>query len=206
MRETKIGVATAGAICAAAACLLIVAAWSGSGDKAPRLPERPASTPASPAAAIAAHTQPSQPATQAAIQAIKERYADVGNRLQTFRHVERELSGFSTDGGTLDAFFDRDALRLVKATFYGETGRSDRAFYYDDSDRPFFVFERESRYKEPLSGVAITREYRAYFHEGRLIRLLDGDRQISAGDAAYASRETELLELSGRLADAARRP
>jgi hypothetical protein len=189
----------------AAACLLIVASCSGSGGGAPR-PERRVSTSAGTVVPLpTVDTQPARQSTQAAIQDIQKRYADIRTRLQSFREVDREVSGLSTEGGTLKAFFDGGTLRLVKATFYGETGRVDREFYYDDRGSPFFAFEKESQYETPLTAVARAREYRYYFHEGRLIRLIDGERQISSEDSSYAARVKAQLALSSRLADIARR-
>ena len=106
----------------------------------------------------------------------------------------------------LQAFFDGPALKLVRATFYGETGRTEREFYYEDSGRPFFVLDVESRYDAPLGATAGKQEYRYYFHDGRLIRLLAGDRQLSTDDPTYAAREKNTLDLSRRLWDAARQP
>lgn len=149
---------------------------------------------------------PAQVPPETAIQDIRNRYADVRRRLSSFREVKRDLTGLSTEGGMLQAFFDGQSPKLARATFYGETGRIDREFYYDDNGRPFFVLEVESRYEAPLGATADKQEYRYYFHDGRLIRLLAGDRQVSSDDAAYAARVKNALDLSRRLLDAARKP
>lgn len=140
-----------------------------------------------------------------AIQDIRNRYAEVGRRLQSFRRVERDASGLSTEGGELKAFFDGDALKLVTATLYGETGRAAQEVYYDEGDRPFFVFRRETSYDKPFGNVASEREHRFYFREGRMIRWLDGKREVPTHDARYAERQQEILELSRTLAEIARR-
>jgi hypothetical protein len=144
--------------------------------------------------------------SETAIQDIRNRYADVRRRLLSFREVKRDLTGLSTQGGMLQAFFDGQAPKLARATFYGETGRIDREFYYDENDHPFFVLEVESRYQAPLGATADKLEYRYYFDEGRLIRLLVGDRQLSSDDAAYTARVKNVLDLSRQLLDAARKP
>jgi hypothetical protein len=167
---------------------------------------QPASTALESAATTAAaNPAPTQAATEAAIQSIKEQYAAIQGRIPSLRRVKRDVSGFSTEGGTMTAFFDGNILRLVQATSYGETGRSFLAIYYGDGGLPFFVLERESRYDEPLSGRETSREYRSYFHEGRLIRLLDGEQQVPVSDAQHAARARQVMELSSRLADEARK-
>jgi hypothetical protein len=185
-----------------AACLL------GAGcsrEVAPAQERAPAtdSIATAPAPPVASPT-PSPPET--AIQRIRDRYADVRRRLPSFREVTRDVTGLSTDGGTLQAFFDGQTLKLVRATIYGETGRADREFYYDESGRPFFVLEVESRYGTPLGAAAAKQEYRYYFDDGRLIRLLAGDRQLSPDDSTHAAREKNVLDLSRRLWDVARLP
>jgi hypothetical protein len=184
------------------ACLLIA---SCSRQVAPpqaraRATDSISSAPASPAAS------PRQVPPETAIQDIRNRYADVRRRLSSFREVKHDLRGLSTEGGILQAFFDGQVLKLARATFYGETGRTDREFYYDESGRPFFVLEAESRYEAPLGATASKQEYRYYFYDGRLIRLLAGDRQVSPDDAAYAARVKNVLDLSRRLLDVARQP
>jgi hypothetical protein len=168
--------------------------------------ERAPATAAISQASASPVASPAQVSTETAIQDIRTRYADVRRRLSSFREVERDVTGLSTEGGKLHAFFDGQALKLVRVTFYGETGRTDREFYYEDNGRPFFVLDVESRYDAPLGATAGKQEYRSYFSDGRLVRLLAGDRQVSADDPAYAAREKNTLELSRRLWDVARHP
>lgn len=104
----------------------------------------------------------------------------------------------------LHAYFDGRVLKLVRATFYGETGQTNREFYYDEDGRAFFVLEIESRYDVPLGATAGTQERRYYFDAGRLIRLLEGDQAVSPDDPAYALREKNVLGLSRQLWDVAR--
>jgi hypothetical protein len=169
-------------VVATVACLLSLAACRGRGGDAP------------------------QSSAEATPQAIEARRTDIANRRQSFKRVERDLSDFSTQGGMLNAFLEGDRLRLIEATLYGETGQSRRDFYYDDSGRLFFVLETESRYEKPFGPVARTHEYRYYFHEGRLIRLVDEGREVSGADVQYASRVKMVIQLSEELSKVARQP
>lgn len=187
-----------------AAVLLIVSACSTSGGHTSAHSQRSAATSSAAAASAMPGTRLSQPSTETIIQRIKQQYADVRNRRHSFRTVEREPGNFSTEGGVLLGFFDGDRLRLVEATFYGETGRAYREFYYDDRGRLFFLFESERLYEKPFSDRSGPHEYRYYFDGERLIRLLDGTRQVSPDDAQYVFRVRELLKLSRLLTDAVR--
>ena len=148
--------------------------------------------------------QPSQSPADAAVQAIDERYAEATRRRGSLRLVERDLGGLSTEGGTLKAYFDGNALRLADAILYGETGRADWTFYYDDVGRPSLVHERDSRYDKPFGEIAQTREHRYYFQEGAVIQVTDDGRQVAPDAAEPASRVKQALELSRQLATAAR--
>jgi hypothetical protein len=181
----------------ATALLLTAAASADARDgEAQKSSPRPPSSP--PRAA--------QPSTAAAIRDIRARYAEVGRRLKSFRSVKRDASGLSAEGGDLRAYFDRDTLRLVRATTYGEMGRAAHEVYYDEEGRPFFVFLKEARYARPFGRVASERTHRFYFRDRRMIRWLDGARQVSPADPRYAAREKEVLDLADSLAELARRP
>jgi len=188
--------------CIAVACLLVASCSRQAA--APRegaaATEPIAPAPASPAVSLT-RTPP-----ETAIQDIRNHYAEVRRRLSSLREVKRDLTGLSTEGGTLQAFFDGQALTMAQATFYGETGRTDREFYYDERGRPFFVLEVESRYEVPIGATAGNEEYRYYFYDGRLIRLLAGDRPVSQDDSAYAARAMNVLDLSRRIGDVAHQP
>jgi hypothetical protein len=186
---------------AVAACVLVA---SCSREVAAPPERAPAADAVSPAPAAAPPRAASQAAPETAIDDIRRRYDDVRGRLSSFREVKRDLPGLSTEGGMLQAFFDGQALMLARATFYGESGRVEREFYYDESGRPSFVLEVEMPYETPLGAATGRREYRYYFYEGRLIRLLSGDRQVPPDDAAHATRVKNVLDLSQRLRGAAR--
>lgn len=185
-----------------AACLLVASCSREANPPQERTPGTDAIT----AAQATPSASPPQIPTESAIASIRTRYADVRRRLSSFREVTRDLAGLSTQGGMLQAYFDGQVLKLVRATFYGETGRTNREFYYDDDGRVFFVLEIDSRYDAPLGATAGTQERRYYFDGGRLIRLLAGDQPVSPDDAAYGLRERNALDLSRQLWDVARRP
>jgi len=196
------GVTPAGILSVAvAACVLVTGC---SRQPAPPEERAPATEAIAPAPAQPPVSSP-QVAPPTAIDEIRTRYQDVNRRRSSLREVTRDLTGSSTEGGMLHAFFDGDSLTLAQATFYGETGRADREFYYDASGRPYFVLEVESRYEAPFGATAGKQEYRYYFYDGRLIRLLAGDQQVPPDDAAYAARVNNVLDLSRQLSDAARR-
>jgi hypothetical protein len=114
---------------------------------------------------------------------------------------------FSTEGGTLNAYFDGGKINLIVVTLYGETGRSDEEYYYDDSGNLFFVLRKESRYGGPFGKTVSVREDRFYFREGELIQWLDNEKKRVPSDSAeYKRQEENLLEFSKTLAETAQLP
>jgi hypothetical protein len=145
------------------------------------------------------------PGGEAAISAIRRRYAAINRGLSKFRMVKRELSGFSTEGGELVAYFDGPTVVKVAATHFGETGRSFEEFYYWDG-KLIFVFHRRETYDEPMSGkVSKTAEERFYFDDGRLIRWLDPrGRAVAPDSGEYREAQARHLESSERFVEGAR--
>ena len=139
------------------------------------------------------------------ISSIRARYAAINKNLARYRVVKKELSGFSTEGGELVAYFDGPSVVKMAATHLGETGRSVEEFYYRDG-KLFFVFRRRETYDEPMSGkVSKTAEDRFYFDDGRLIRWLDPrGRAVAPGRGEYREAQALYLDSSQRFVEGAR--
>lgn len=139
------------------------------------------------------------------ILSIRRRYATINKSLAKYRVVKKELSGFSTEGGELVAYFDGPAIVKIAATYHGETGRAFEEFYYWN-EKLIFVFRRRDTYDRPLSGKVVkTRENRFYFSNDELIRWINEDAQhVAPGNSQYAESKTHYLSLSKRFTEGAR--
>ena len=141
----------------------------------------------------------------AAISAIRRRYASINRATAKYRAVKKELSGFSTEGGELVAYFDGESVVKLTATHFGETGRSLEEFYYWDG-KLIFVFRRQETYDVPLSGrVSKAAEDRFYFDDGRLIRWLDSrGRAVAPGRGEYREAQARYLDSSKQFVEGVR--
>jgi len=139
------------------------------------------------------------------IQSIRKEYAAINKRAGKYRRVNKELSGFSLEGGKLVAYFDGSAIVKILATYYGESGRSLEEYYYAN-ERLIFVFRKEFRYDTPMSGKVVhTYENRFYFADERLIEWLDSQgRPAPNGIADYQQKQDEFLETSRKFVQGAR--
>lgn len=139
------------------------------------------------------------------ISSIRRRYATINKSLAKYKVVKKELSGFSTEGGELVAYFDGPAIVKIEATYLGETGRAFEEFYYRN-EKLIFVFRKQDTYNEPMSGKVVkTRESRFYFSNDELIRWINENaKQVAPGSSEYPETQTHYLSSSKRFTEGAR--
>lgn len=148
---------------------------------------------------------PSDADVESEVQGIDTHCAEVTGQISGLRKVEKDLKGLSAEGGTLQAWLDGKRPALFRATIFGETGRSEPEVCYGKGGRLRRIAVRESRYDRPMGKVVETREHRLYFQGERLIRWIGADGQpVPADRPEYEVRRRESLELSEKLAEAAR--
>lgn len=162
----------------------------------------------SPAPEPPATGSPSAAGLEALISSAMERCAGVRGRLDSYRKVERDLtglSGLSAEGGELTAWLDGGRPAFITAKAYGETGRAEYQLCYGEDGGLLELRSEESRYDEPMSGQVVeTRVERFFFHDGKLARWTVGERPPVAQtlSAEAGARAGELLELSRTLSEA----
>lgn len=102
------------------------------------------------------------------------------------------------------AYFDGPAIVKIAATYYGEGGRADEEYYYQD-EKLIFVYRKDSTYSRPLSGKVIRKsENRFYFKGDQLIKWLDeSGKEVSPGTESQKQQD-ECLASSNQFLVAAR--
>lgn len=136
---------------------------------------------------------------------IRSRYAAINKNIRRYKKVNRELSGYSAEGGTMEAYFDGVNIKKLVAHFYGEMGRTDEEYYFWN-DQLIFVFRRESHYDRPLSGKVISiKENRFYFDNLHMIRWIDETgKQVPTSNSDYIGKQNDYLENSREFVGLAR--
>lgn len=71
--------------------------------------------------------------------------------IPTMRLDTANVYGLSTEGALLEAAYSDSALRRLRATYYGESGRAAQTFYYDATGL-VVVHRVDVAYTTPLSG------------------------------------------------------
>lgn len=153
---------------------------------------------------VAGTASANSPQEKDAISAIRRRYAAINKNPAKFRTVKKELSGFSTEGGELTAYFDGAAIVKIAVVNNGETNNFFEEFYYLN-EKLIFVYRKQEIYDEPMAKVVKTKEHRFYFNDGELIRWVnENGRQVAAGSREYTEMRVHYLGLSKLLVEGAR--
>jgi hypothetical protein len=142
----------------------------------------------------------------------RRNYGHIERNLEHFKRMETDLSGYSTEGGTLVAYFHDGAVRKLIARYFGEAGQATEEYYFAGG-RLFFVLRTELRYDKPLSaaaenkrrvGTAASRlQTRSYFADGRLVRWVDQSGKARPADKEFTTQERETLAQARRLLSSA---
>ena len=127
---------------------------------------------------------------------IREKFGAVNYNINSYKKVKKELMDESTEGGELEAFFKKEELKKIVASYYGEMGKLIKEYYFWDNDL-FFVFTQEYSYDMPVymdgSKVDKIDENRYYVHNDKLIRWLDPNKE-KVSKSKFIQKETEILQ------------
>ncbi len=121
---------------------------------------------------------------------LRDQYLAIRRALPSLSVDSTDLRGLSTEGGHAKVYRDSTRhVRLVQMTLYGETGKLEAEYYYQQ-DTLFFAYEKDFRYNVPFDitpklakelgteafDPAKTKmfENRYYFSRGRLVQWLNG--------------------------------
>ncbi len=145
------------------------------------------------------------PQSEDPIASIRQHYAQINRSPSKYKKVKKELSGFSTEGGQLVAYFDGPNIMKIAAAFYGESGKASEEYYYWDGQL-IFVLRTDYRYNKPLSGKVVrTTVDRFYFSHNKLIRWIDENgKQVTSDTSEYQDKEKEYLGNSKQFTEGAR--
>jgi hypothetical protein len=127
------------------------------------------------------------------IRTIRRHYSIVNNNLRHYSHTERELTGYSTEGGFLNAYFLGSKPRKVVVQLYGCQSQIQEEYYFWNNQL-FFVLQVQLRYESLASSKIVGREEsRYYFSRGRLVRWLNPEKKPLAVTGAKAQRQERVL-------------
>ena len=144
------------------------------------------------------------------IKDIRAWYKDIVGNLTSFDTTMVYIGDESTEGGEGIAYYRHDELLRIDVKLYGEMGRSEEEFYFHEG-KLFFVFHQTFHYNAPIyldpesaaememepfsSEKTVVSPHRFYFHQDKLIRWLDHEKnEVPRSDPNFAREESSNLE------------
>jgi hypothetical protein len=146
----------------------------------------------------------------ARVQTIREQYARTNKNARRYTKKERDLSGFSTEGGSLTGYYNKNELKKIVVIYYGEAGRTIKEFYFVGGSL-IFVLATELEYVAPIGGggkdvgrIGSAEYNRFYFQKGAPIYWLGPNGNpvnLDSSTAQDKAKEirTEAVDLLARL-------
>jgi hypothetical protein len=133
--------------------------------------------------------------TETWIKKIVAEYTNINSDTAKFRKEEKKVFGQSSEGGSLEKYYDGKTLRKAILILFGETGKLVSEYYFLNLEL-IFVHENDLTYNAPfyLGKTEIKSEEvnKFYFKNQRLIRWSVNDSKIQEG-FLYPDKEEELL-------------
>ncbi len=144
-------------------------------------------------AAMAAAAQ-----TDKRVSTIRSQVAAIGKASAKLTNTKHQVTDISTEGAEATFYHSGKDLKKVSVKIYGETFNGTSELYFD-AGQLIFAYDRINRYdtqiglKKPVKVVRIE-EYRSYFENGGMFRLLMGKKVLTPASEEFAEHEKEILE------------
>ncbi|QDW23783.1 hypothetical protein FFJ24_002660 [Pedobacter sp. KBS0701] len=88
--------------------------------------------------------------SMAIIKKIKSDFASINKKLKFYKKKKRDAFGMSAEGGEVTGYYSKGALKKIHCVFYGETGKAESDYYFNNSGL-FFLYKKEVFYNKPIS-------------------------------------------------------
>jgi hypothetical protein len=129
---------------------------------------------------------------------IKKQFIETNTNVKKFKKVEKEILGESSEGGEIIIFYNKNIIKKIVVTHFGEMGQNTTEYYYGLKKELFFIFKKTSHYNKPIyiknSKIKYTEENRYYFFENNLIRWLDNKKKTVNSKSKKFNEEFKALK------------
>ncbi|MDQ0967404.1 hypothetical protein QFZ20_002807 [Flavobacterium sp. W4I14] len=114
--------------------------------------------------------------TPAIIKKIQSDFSVINKHLRLYRKKVKDAPDMSAEGGEVTGYYDKNIIKKVHCVFYGETGRAEVDYYFNNKGL-FFVFRKEIFYDKPMylkdSKIKNTNETRYYLYGAKVIKSIE---------------------------------
>lgn len=85
----------------------------------------------------------------AVIKKIKSDFTLINNQLKFYKKKMKDAFGMSAEGGVVTGYYNKAALKKIHCVFYGETGKAEIDYYFNNKNL-FFFYKKETVYDKPI--------------------------------------------------------
>jgi hypothetical protein len=149
------------------------------------------------------------------IKNIRLKFKEIQSIIPYCDTIKMDIWDQSTQGGEAIAYLKDEKVYLIEKWLLGESYRQNIKYYFDKGTL-LFVLETLYTYNRPYyydqkmmkenndttyydDKKTVITESRFYFKDRKLIRLLDGSKQLEPGTLFYINKEKELVAEADRL-------
>ena len=134
--------------------------------------------------------------TEELISDIKNKFGEINQKITSYKKMEKEITGESSEGGVLESYYQNEDLKKVVASYFGEMGKLVEEYYFDENTL-FFVLTQSYSYDKPMhvegSKVEKIDENSYYFHQNKLVSWLNPNKEKVA-QSKLNQKESEILQ------------
>lgn len=144
-------------------------------------------------------------ADEAMLDRIRREYRAIENRREWLHTWRQEIEGSGAESAYANIWSENGSIRLIRGRFHTSGHRHALLLYYSHGEL-FFAHQVLNRIG-PAGEATTLDEQRFYFHDGKLVRWLDGNRAgVPVTAAEFAENESRLRDLGARFMQGARAP
>ena len=122
-------------------------------------------------------------ATEKAVAQIRARVETTDKNEKTYRKVERNLEGYSLEGGVVTGLFKGGEVVRIMARHFGESGKSSEEYYLQNGSL-VFMLRSDFTYASLQSDKIVRRDQTRYYWNkaGNLVRVIVGSKTLAPSE------------------------
>jgi hypothetical protein len=137
------------------------------------------------------------------VASIRKEVEIINKNAKNYTKTTKNVEGISLEGTEAAYFVSGEELKKITAESYGETYKSTTELYYQ-GENLIFVYRKFSSYDtqigmDPPPKIISVKESRFYFANGKMIKFLNGKKDVKNTTKFWLDSETETVEMAEKL-------
>jgi hypothetical protein len=137
------------------------------------------------------------------VTAIRKDVESINKNAKSYTKTTKDVEGISLEGTEANYFADGKVLKKITAKSYGETYNFVTELYYS-GEQLIFVYRKFNSYDtqigmNPPPKVVSVKESRFYFAGGKLIKFINGKKDVKNTTKFWVDSESETIQMANKL-------